>query len=153
MPYVIQSLPESSVLIATIHADVTIDELRSALHELYARLKRRNENTVVHLVLDTTSQTYPSSVPTKAFMLVLSKLYEAFYRRRTLILWLAAHITYADMARYYAQRMCLPVYIRSDVQAIHTSIAKLQGATAPLDASTVTEGSASEDVITWVLNN
>ncbi|MEO1164096.1 MAG: hypothetical protein AAFV98_09955 [Chloroflexota bacterium] len=135
MPYVIQSLPQKSVVSATIHETVSIDELKFVLRDIHKRVKNRSANTLTHIVLDTTSQVFPSKIPVKGFMLVLAKLHEVFYRKRTIVLWLATDSSYYDMAGYYTQRMCVPVHIHCDVNAIYKRIHIMESETARLNES------------------
>ena len=61
MPYVIQSLPQKSVVSATIHETVSIDELKFVLRDIYKRVNNRRASALTHIVLDTTSQVFPST--------------------------------------------------------------------------------------------
>lgn len=134
MPYVIQSLPQPSIIEATIHHTISPDELKFVLRDIYTRLRQRDANTLTHIVLDATSQTFPSEISIKGYVLVLSKLHEIFYRKRTITMWLATDISYYDKAHYYAQRQCLPVYIHDNLAAVYNRIERIQGATAPFNA-------------------
>lgn len=132
MSFLVQTLPRHSVIFASIKAPVISDDAIRVYRALHDKISRRSENDTIQIVMDISPFDTNQRFSPERFVKVISKIYEHWHYRRSLVLWIAVDDCYVDTVTYLAQKWCLPIYIHNKMAQIFDGIDASYGQTGLL---------------------
>ena len=132
MPFLVQTLALHSVIVASIKPPIISQDAVRVYRALSDKISRRAENETIHVVVDITPFDYSRRFSPERFVKVISKIYEHWHYRRTMVLWIAVDDCYKDTVTYLVQKWCLPIYIRTNTAQVFDQIEVMYGQTSTL---------------------